>query len=435
MLIFYILIAIFIAWIWVDYFLLIDIYEKDNLGYLILMFLLGASSVLIVFGLEKYFLKHFNFELTNSFINDFIYSVLKIGLVEEISKLIPFLIFYKLFKKQFNEPIDYIIFISVSALGFSAVENIIYFNRNGAGIINGRAILSTVGHMFDTALIGYGIVLYKFKQKPLIILIIFLFLAALSHGFYDFWLLYESTKKGGIFITILYFLITIEIFSTILNNSLNNSSFFNYKIVIDSNRVYKKLLIYYGLVYLLQTIVLSFSEGLEYALKVLHGSIYFTGFIIVITSKRLSRFKLIKNRWNKVSISFPFTFNNSGTGLVIKGDSYNESYISEFYNDYIQIVPLSYRNTYLGDIKNAYIEKKIFLKNDETFYLAKVYQDESNENFKNYLLKPKTKGKVKTNDSELIIGLLDIGVNNLENNKLKFNDFDFLEWCTISNKK
>ncbi len=294
MLIFYILIAIFIAWIWVDYFLLIDIYEKDNLGYLILMFLLGASSVLIVFGLEKYFLKHFNFELTNSFINDFIYSVLKIGLVEEISKLIPFLIFYKLFKKQFNEPIDYIIFISVSALGFSAVENIIYFNRNGAGIINGRAILSTVGHMFDTALIGYGIVLYKFKQKPLIILIIFLFLAAFSHGFYDFWLLYESTKKGGIFITILYFLITIEIFSTILNNSLNNSSFFNYKIVIDSNRVYKKLLIYYGLVYLLQTIVLSFSEGLEYALKVLHGSIYFTGFIIIITSKRLSRFKLMK---------------------------------------------------------------------------------------------------------------------------------------------
>lgn len=151
----YILIAVFIAWIWVDYYRLIDVYEKDSLKYFLITFCLGCASVFIVFGLDRFVLDHSGFDLNGHFVNDFLYSVFRIGAVEEFAKLVPFLIMYSLFKKRFNEPIDYLAFICTSALGFSAVENVLYFNNYGPYIINSRAILSTVGHMFDTALIAY----------------------------------------------------------------------------------------------------------------------------------------------------------------------------------------------------------------------------------------------------------------------------------------
>ena len=43
MIAFYIIIAVFIAWIWVDYYRLIDIYENEKLNYFILTFVLGCA--------------------------------------------------------------------------------------------------------------------------------------------------------------------------------------------------------------------------------------------------------------------------------------------------------------------------------------------------------------------------------------------------------
>ncbi len=118
MFILYILIATFIAWTWIDYFWRIDVYEKDSIHLFLIMFILGGASVLIVFGINEYFLEQFDFKLKGDFIEDFLYTVFNIGFIEEVAKLIAFLIFYSFFKKQLNEPIDYIIFISISALGF-----------------------------------------------------------------------------------------------------------------------------------------------------------------------------------------------------------------------------------------------------------------------------------------------------------------------------
>ena len=225
MIILYSIIAIYIAWIWVDYYRLIDIYEMESLKYFILTFLLGCSSVLLVIGLNRY-LNDSSFQLNGDFINDFVYCVFKIGVIEEFAKTVPFIIIYFLFKNQFNEPIDYLVFICISALGFSAAENIKYFYNHGPYIINSRAILSTVGHMFDTSLVAYGIIRYRYRNTPITEILLYFFLAALSHGFYDFWLIYDGVSSFGWLITILYFLITISVFAVILNNALNNSTFF-----------------------------------------------------------------------------------------------------------------------------------------------------------------------------------------------------------------
>lgn len=440
MIILYSIIALFIAWIWVDFYRLIDIYDKESLKYIILTFLLGCASVLIVFGINGLFLDRFSFQLNGDFFHDFLYCFLKIGCVEEFAKIIPFLIMYLFFKERINEPIDYIAYISISALGFSASENVLYFQSSGPHIINGRAILSTVGHMFDTSIFAYGLILTKYNKTnfKLPIIISFFLLAALSHGFYDFWLMYEDAKSGGWIITILYFMVTISIYSTILNNALNNSSFFSYKLVIDSDKVAKRLLSYYGVVFLIQIILLTITENFIYAMTNFTGSIIFAGSIIAISVVRLSRFKLIQGRWQPIKIEFPFTLyqgdsfmstKSSFLRIKIKGESYNETYINTYYEEYFLINPISAKSTYIRNEKIAFIEKKIFLKNDETFYVTKVFLDDKKEKFETMLIKPKTNDKTMVNEIYPIVALLKIeNMKDIEDTSFSISNFQFKGW-------
>jgi len=446
MIIFYILIAVFIAWIWVEYYRLIDIYEKESLKYLIFTFLLGSLSVFIVLLINKFILNHFTFELNGSLINDFLYSVFSIGLVEEFAKTVPFLIVFFAFKKNFNEPIDILALFCISALGFSAAENVLYFNSYGPSIINNRAILSTVGHMFDTALIAYGVIRFKYHHstKGIIEILFFFFLAAISHGFYDFWLIFEGTKSGGCIITILYFFITISVFSVIINNALDNSTSFTYKQVVNSDKVSGRLLTYYGILFGLQFVMLIFYENINYAISNLLSSILLTGFIIVVTCVRLSRFKLIKGRWNVIKLEFPFSFSQgdpfgmkSSRFLIrIKGDAYNEAYINIYLEEYFTLIPVSNRNSSIEYPRLTFMEKKIFLKNDDSLYIAKVIYDEKTDQHDKILLMPKKSNISMINDKYPIVAILKHeNLDKVEESEKLNKSFKFIEWAYIKSKE
>ena len=441
MLYLYILISLFIAWIWVDYYRLIDIYERERLKYIIPMFLLGGTSVFLVFGAHKLFLDDLGFDINGNPLNDFLVSTFQVGMLEELAKTIPFLFFLALFHKQFNEPVDFLLFISVSALGFSAVENVLYFNSKGPEIINGRAILSSVGHMFDTSLVAYGIILYRYKKKNILVILLFLLLASLSHGIYDFWLLFPGAEKYGWIITVVYFLLTISIFATILNNSLNNSRFFTYKRVVDSHKVSGRLLMYYGIVFAIQFTIVSLQYGIESGVMSLVSSMWIIAVIVLVTVVRLSRFKLIHQRWHRIRLELPFQFTYSAEfgsasrmRLQVRGESYNEARITAFYEEYFHLVPVSKRVTYFGEAKTSYIEGKLFLKNDESYFVARVYQDEQLQNHETYLLKPKKTSANMIADKYPVVAIIRVS------GQLDFADpsheskFHFVEWAYIKPK-
>lgn len=432
MIIIYTIVSIFIAWIWVDYYRLIDIFEKEKFRYILITFLLGATSVLIVDGIDLLFGEPFISKMTGNFFNDFLYCTLNIGLIEEFAKIIPFLIVLKIFKNQINEPIDYLAFISVSALGFSAAENVLYFSNYGPSIISGRAILSSVGHMFDTSIFAYGIILIKYRDTKykVFTLLAFYLLAALSHGIYDFWLMFEGVKSWGWIMTVFYFFFTISIYSTILNNCLNNSSFFNYKTSINSDKITFRLLIYYAIIFVIQLILLAIKKDLLTAVINFRSSIIFTGFIITITVIRLSRYKLIHKRWNKIKFELPFVLGNNPK-IRIKGEAFNESYINQYFEEYFHLKTLPARNgnTYSNI---GFIERKIFLKNDETFYLTKIFTNEDRTNFTYYLIKPKTHNMTRAFDKYPIIYLLQLSnIEDIENTNFTIKDFPFIEWRYI----
>jgi RsiW-degrading membrane proteinase PrsW (M82 family) len=435
----YSIIALFIAWIWIDYFRNIDIFEKENIKFILQTFFLGGVSVFIVVGVNKLFLEDCGLHLNGKILNDFVYSTVQIGVLEEFAKLLPFVVMLVFFKAQLNEPIDYLIYICVSALGFSAVENAMYFHNYGPLLITGRAILSTVSHMFDSALVAYGLILYRFHPKysrPWVLMGFFM-LGSLSHGIYDFGLFFSGDNIGGVFVIILYFFVTVSLFAVILNNALNNSRFFSYKKVINSSRVINSIFLYYGIVFVAQFLVLMNEENFEFAFSNFTSSFISTGFIVIVTTVRLSRFKLIKNRWHKLKLELPFSIvpgdpygMKSNYVLVkFKGESFNEIWINEFYNEYFWLCPLTFRHSYLGSKRLAYVEKKLFFKNDLSFYLVKVFHVQKEGEYEYYLLRAKTRGMTRARDGSPITAILKAGEHQFsDNSDLTANDFNFLEW-------
>ncbi len=435
------LVAILIAWTWVDYFRLIDVYEKEKLKYFIIIFFLGWASVLIVLWINHILSQFVVFELNGYFINDFLYCTFGIGAIEEFAKLIPFLIIYTFIKKEFNEPVDYLIFISISALGFSAAENLLYFRSYGPSIITSRAILSTISHMFDTSLIAYGIILYIYRSRKFSIIIGYFLLASLSHGIYDFLLMHEPLASYGWSLMLIYFLLTISLYATILNNALNNSRFFTYKKVVNSKKVRSHLFLYYFLIFCIQIFLMKYVFETNMSWEEILYLFIFIAVIISITISRLSRFTLIKGRWDKLKLIMPFrVFGGKKYYQVeplirfaIKGDSRNEVKMNTYFNEYFYLTPMKDKSEYMSGRMLAYIENKVLLSNNITLFVIRLYEGDENSPYTQLLLRPKAIGANRFKKDLPIVGILKSDhIPSDGNSELPIKGISFIEWAYAS---
>lgn len=171
-------------------------YHKDRhlpepIGHLLFALILGAGAFYLGLwmytGLGYLGLRFDAFELaeTNR-VALFSYSMLVIGPVEELAKFIPFWIFI-LRMKEFDEPIDGIIYASFIALGFGAVENIYYLQFLSGIEAWGRAFVGPVLHIVFASIWGYYVGrAHLCKRKLLPVSLAALAVASVVHGFYDF---------------------------------------------------------------------------------------------------------------------------------------------------------------------------------------------------------------------------------------------------------
>ena len=121
------------------------------------------------------------------------YALLVIGPIEEISKLLPFVLVVIRFK-AFDERLDGIIYASFIALGYAASENMDYLEYLTPLEAAARGFASPVVHILFASIWAHWITDAWLKKEPLgkAIAIGFV-LAALLHGFYDFLVLLSPT--------------------------------------------------------------------------------------------------------------------------------------------------------------------------------------------------------------------------------------------------
>jgi RsiW-degrading membrane proteinase PrsW (M82 family) len=116
----------------------------------------------------------------------FLFAVLGIGVIEELAKLIPFVLVVLQFR-EFNEPIDGIIYASFIALGFSAVENVFYLDFLTPGAAYARGFAGPVVHIVFASIWGYYVGRARLRRRAVAVTAIaWLAFTAFLHGIYDF---------------------------------------------------------------------------------------------------------------------------------------------------------------------------------------------------------------------------------------------------------
>ena len=177
-------------------------YHKDRhlpepVGHLVLTFVLGMLAAAVSKGLYIALgwvsLRYDAVLLADtSTIGLFAYSMLAIGPIEEFAKILPFVLVVIRFS-EFDEPIDGIIYASFIALGYAAVENILYLQFLTPIEAAARGFASPVVHILFASIWGYTIGCAHLRGESLLVGIVKGFLlAAICHGLYDFIVLQNS---------------------------------------------------------------------------------------------------------------------------------------------------------------------------------------------------------------------------------------------------
>ncbi|MDZ7877251.1 MAG: PrsW family glutamic-type intramembrane protease [Saprospiraceae bacterium] len=179
-----------------------DHHEREPSRMLLWAFVCGCASTIPAIFFQSFF-KHL--ENPNSLFGTAIFAFGVVGLSEELGK------YYLLRRfvypqKEFNEPIDGIVYGVMVGLGFATLENVMYVlnaGENGFTTALARAFTAVPAHASFGVLMGAYVGLAKFiPEKAGIYTIIGVGLAVFFHGAYDFFLMqqvYEGMAILAIF--------------------------------------------------------------------------------------------------------------------------------------------------------------------------------------------------------------------------------------------
>ena len=176
---------------WGFYIFYKDRYKPEPIGKLALSYLLGIGSAYLALGI--YALLEIAVPLVDPLelmLHDragfFLFSTLAIGPIEEISKLLPFLLFCTRFR-QFDEKMDGIVYASMLGLGFASIENFRMTEALEGFELYAHAIASPIVHMSFASIWGVAYSSARFRgQRTWLVTSPAFFLGAALHGIYDF---------------------------------------------------------------------------------------------------------------------------------------------------------------------------------------------------------------------------------------------------------
>lgn len=171
------------------YIFLKDIYNKEPGRLLLISFLLGILTIIPPFFIERNLMPFFS----NSILHTGIFAFVVVAFSEEISKFFV-LRYYCYTRKDFDEPLDGIVYSVIVSMGFATIENIGYVLNQGYGAAFLRMFLSVPAHACFAIVMGYYVGKAKFDSaNSFRLLATGLLLAVFFHGTFDFFLFLQKS--------------------------------------------------------------------------------------------------------------------------------------------------------------------------------------------------------------------------------------------------
>ncbi|PLX08658.1 MAG: hypothetical protein C0598_12215 [Marinilabiliales bacterium] len=203
-----IIIATFIGLLYLLKIRSLDFYEKEPFFKLLIVSILGGISSVIVSLIFYEFV-----EVQYNFLD----AIIKIGFIEELSKLLTLIILVN----YFNEISDGIIYITAISLGFAIIENIFYsFGANNSlTLLFQRSLFSVLGHISFSGYMGLAYYIHRKVHKNYLGILLSLIIASVAHGLYDGVLFEEELNITFNVVFILLIILQYRLFKIILGFS------------------------------------------------------------------------------------------------------------------------------------------------------------------------------------------------------------------------
>lgn len=218
----YIIFGILPSLTWLFYYLRKDLHPEPK-RMIIKIFLWGAVITIPVFFVQigaAYLLENAGL---SAVITSLIYWFIIISFSEELFKYLV-VRFKAINNAAMDEPVDIVVYMVVAALGFAALENILYLftpmSQLSFEALVSRTLLvsfirfigATFLHTLCSAVIGYALAISYHDQKNHVLEVVFgITMATLLHGLYDFSIMtldgYLKIAIPAIVIIVLAFLI------------------------------------------------------------------------------------------------------------------------------------------------------------------------------------------------------------------------------------
>jgi len=165
-----------------------DRYDKEPKLMMLASFILGALITYPTMKAEA-FAATLGWEDSTNFFELFIFAVIFVGLIEEAFKFIC-LVAFPYLRKEFNEPLDGIVYAVFIGMGFAVVENLLYADRFDIQTIAIRGLTAVPAHAAFAVIMGYYVGQAKTsKTKKIQYLLMGLLIPAVIHGLYNFFIL------------------------------------------------------------------------------------------------------------------------------------------------------------------------------------------------------------------------------------------------------
>ena len=282
--------AVLVLGVWFVYLHQIDGFEPTRLWYSVII--LAGGMIFSCFVPPLYDAFALGFRPNGTYLNDLFYYVLAVGLIEETLKIIPVILVIRL-TPAIERPVDYIIYGSMSALGFAFMENLLPGSEWKLRAISTRALGAVILHMAETSLVMYGLFYstYRVKKRRLQYFFLAFGAACALHGIFDFF-----TAKGLGVLGLLIMIYCIRQYGIFINCALNLS---------ERNREPPKrqldLTAYlcYSLtaIIMLQYVIIAVTYGPSNANSAFLGTAFFSYFLIFLILVYLGNFEIQKGQW------------------------------------------------------------------------------------------------------------------------------------------
>lgn len=210
--------------IWLGFWLRENKEKPEPKGILAVCFILGMISVILILPIQKFIQININSAIT---------QIVGWASIEEIIKyLVVMLVLYK--TEYLNKPIDWPIFLITTALGFAALENMLFLikpislGQATVGLLTGnlRFLGSTLLHAVSSGIIGImaGLSFYIIDYKKKYYIIFGFIVAIALHSLFNFFIMKNSGSdilKTFAFLWVVT-IINLLLFEKLRRMSLNN---------------------------------------------------------------------------------------------------------------------------------------------------------------------------------------------------------------------